>query len=320
MAAQLDVDLLDAWDIGPVLHAQQPATGTINQTWLITTTKGRYVLRAYRHRERLPVEREHAIIAYAVAHGMPAVAPLPQPNGTTILEQEGCFYALFPHAPGKQFARADLGEREFAAMGHCLADLHGALKEYPAECVAQRSLHVDATATFAAIERLEAAIHAKSLFDETDQIVLRRLARRRAWLEQNANLEAPNLNALPWQVIHGDYQEANLFFEDGQVSAIIDWDQAYVAPRAWEVARTLHLALKFETAACQTFLAAYRALLPLPPDEIDMAMNCYSWMRAHDLWIYEALYFEQNQRVRQYITPGTFRPLVERWNTLKSFL
>lgn len=49
-------------------------------------------------------------------------------------------------------------------------------------------------------------------------------------------------------------------------------------------------------------------------------MRCAA--RAHDLWIYNALYVEHNQRVRQYIgpEPGTFSPLVERWEALKSFL
>lgn len=55
-----------------------------------------------------------------------------------------------------------------------------------------------------------------------------------------------DLSSLEQQVIHGDYQEINLFFEDGKVSAVIDWDQSYVAPRASEVVQTLHYVCKLE--------------------------------------------------------------------------
>ena len=30
-------------------------------------------------------------------------------------------------------------------------------------------------------------------------------------------------------------KEANLFFEEDRISAIIDWDQSFVAPRTWEI-------------------------------------------------------------------------------------
>ena len=68
-------DLLRAWEIGPIQSIAQPAAGTVNQTWLVTATTGRYALRTYRHHDRAPVAREHAIIAHVRARGLPAVGP-----------------------------------------------------------------------------------------------------------------------------------------------------------------------------------------------------------------------------------------------------
>lgn len=102
--------------------------------------------------------------------------------------------------------------------------------------------------------------------------------------------------------------------------AIIDWDQTYLAPRAWEIVRTLDLVCKFGVESCRAFLAGYRAHAPLDPAELDLAAMCYGLMRAHDLWLYQAIYFEGNDRVRKFVAPGQFEPLVDRWEQLKEHL
>jgi homoserine kinase type II len=303
---------LGAWPIGAVRSLAEPPSGAINRTLLVAAERGDYVLRGYRHRERGPVEREHALIAYARERGVPAVAPLPLPGGGTILERGGRFYALFPRAPGRQIDRAELDPAAAAAMGRALAELHRALACYPLAQVASRSFAVDRAATLAGLARLEAAVVAAAAPEPIDQHVLRQLRERRGWLDRAAP-PAGALEEHPWQAIHGDYQETNLFFAGGAVSAIIDWDQAYAAPRAWEVVRALHLALRFIPALCDAFLAGYRAALPLPDAELDHVAAHYCWLRAHDLWMYNAIYVERDERLRRFLEPGGFVPLSERW-------
>jgi Ser/Thr protein kinase RdoA (MazF antagonist) len=120
-----------AWGVGAIRAAALPDAGTVNRTVLLTTARGRFALRGYRHRDRGPVDREHALIAYAAARGVPAVAPLPLPGGGTVLERGGRCFALFPWAVGRQVARADVGAAEAAAMGAALGRLHLALRGFP---------------------------------------------------------------------------------------------------------------------------------------------------------------------------------------------
>lgn len=311
--------ILASWNIGAVESVAVPATGTINQTQIISTRAGRWVLRRYRRRDRIGVEREHALIAYARAQGVPAVAPVPLTEGTTILEHEGRSYALFPHAPGVQVARADLRSDQIAAMGVCLARLHVALASYPQAKVDQRSLVVDRTATLRAIDEFVTQIRSQSTLDISDEYALRRLAGQQRWIEQHHDTPI-ELDGLPQQVIHGDYTEANLFFDADQISAIIDWEQAYVAPRAWEIVRTIDLVFHFEAAACQILLNAYRQSLSVAWSELDRAALCYAAIRAHDVWMYEAAYGQGNDRVRQFWGPDGFVPLDERWHALRRTL
>jgi homoserine kinase type II len=310
--------ILDAWQLGPIRALAQPDSGTINEIVRATTDNGDYYLRAYRHPERAPYE--HAAIAHARARGLPAIGPLPLPGGSTLLERDGRSYALFPRAPGRQFGRGALGPGEVAAMGSFLATLHLALRDYPRSAGRPRSFRIDRAATLAGITRLEEVIRRRPGTDPIDAIAAARLAARRVWLERQPENAAVDHAVLDEQLIHGDYQETNVFFAAGQVSAVIDWDQTYVASRAWEIIRTLDLVFAFAPEPCRTFLAAYRTIQPLALADLDCAASAYGLMRAYDLWLYTAYYLEGNDRVGRLITPGTFVPISDNWASLRSAL
>jgi hypothetical protein len=74
------------------VHASRPETGTVDEPRSLTMDGGRFVLRGYRHVDREPVEREHAVIARVPARGLSAVGPLPLRNCATVHEEDGRFY------------------------------------------------------------------------------------------------------------------------------------------------------------------------------------------------------------------------------------
>lgn len=313
-------DLLRAWPIGTVRSVARSAAGTVNRTWLVIASAGRYALRTYRHHERSPIAREHAIIAHVQRSGVPAIGPLPLASGGTILEWEGQFHALFPAAPGRQIARSALSPAAALAMGTCLGGLHHALTDLPERWAVQRTFAIDRGATLAGIERLEAIVRARPRHDATDVAALAWLVGQRAWLLRSGSDARIDLSALERQVIHGDYQETNLFFMPGRVSAVIDWDQTFSAPRAWELVRAMHLAFAFAPALCRPFLAAYCASFPLPLADLDRAVAAYALKVGHDLWLYEEYYLHGNGRVRQFFQPGGFMSPATLWNRLRPAL
>ncbi|HEU5229596.1 MAG TPA: phosphotransferase [Ktedonobacteraceae bacterium] len=315
-------DICWAWNLASILATWTPETGTIHRTLLLKTATANYALRAYRYtaEERWRVVCEHALIAYVREHNLPAIAPVSLSNGATILEHAGRFYALYPFAPGQQVMRRHLMAGEIAAMGTFLGQLHRILRDYPHERVPHRSLSVDHAATLSNIGSIETAIRSQKHLSEQDQQALSQLAERRSWLMTAQPSSEEAFSSVEQQVIHGDYQETNLFFAEGKVSAIIDWDQAYVAPRAWEIVRTLHYVFQLDEVACGTFLNAYRQAMPLAFHELEVVATAYEWIKAHDLWHYEALYLEGNQRVRPFLQPEPFFLFANRWQTLRNFL
>lgn len=300
--------LLTAWQVGTVLAVHVPLTGSINATLLVQTSTGQYALRAYLRADRASIAREHRLISHATRRGVLAVAPLPERDGATLLEQDGQRYALFPAAQGYQRSRAELASADAAAMGRCLAELHTALADAPPRLARLRSFSCDRDATLAMIDHyLERA--------DGDPLLTRHLQGQRAYLEADAEASV-DLSGLPQQIIHGDFTETNLFFEGGRVSAIIDWENSYVAPRAWEVARTLHLAFHFDLASCVAFVAGYCALRPLALAELDLATRAYAQMRAHDLWMIDTLLNRGDPRPRRFLDPAGFQPVLPRWRAI----
>jgi homoserine kinase type II len=308
-----------AWNLPPLLSTEVPPTGTIHHIQVLNTSDGVYILRQYRYSlaERWPIECEHALSTYVQAQGLPASAPLPLPTGETILEHERYFYALFRCVRGSQLSREQLTLREAVAMGRFLGELHHVLHHYPHHLVPHRSFNVDRAATFLKIEELERAIRSRSRVADVDLQILAQLSQRRTWLTSASSVDEQDFSLLEQQVIHGDYQETNLFFEQDNISAVIDWDQAYVAPRAWEVVRTLHYAFKLDPALCQAFLDAYNSVFSLSFADLNAAASLYGWKRANDVSHYEEIYLKNNERMQTFLQPGgRFTPFIERWSSL----
>ncbi len=150
-------------------------------------------------------------------------------------------------------------------MGHCLAEIHRALADLPDGVLTPRMPVIDRAATLSEIDRLSEC--SRRGHHTHDPVVLHCLASQRAYIESLPANTVIDLALLPLQPIHGDYTETNLFFEHGTVSAIIDRDQAYLAPRAWEVIRVMHLVFEFNAGLAGPFHAAYRTVLPLTMEE-----------------------------------------------------
>jgi homoserine kinase type II len=252
---------------------------------------------------------------------VPAIAPLPLPGGGTVLERAGRCFALFPWAAGRQVARAAVGAAETAAMGAALGRLHLALRDFPPAGLPRRP-EPDAPerrATLARMDRLAAVIRAAGPADPVAAAALARLAGQRAYLKRRPapGPRAPDAPATQAaQPIHGDYQETNLFFAGGRVSAVIDWEQPRLAPPAWEVLRALDFVFGFEPGRCRRFLGAYRAERPLPLADLEAAAAAYDRYTSHSLWVLETLYLEGDRRVARFLqAPDAvpFVPVAERW-------
>ena len=175
--------------------------------------------------------------------------------------------------------------------------------------------------TLSEITRYEALIQAFPNPEDSESYALGRLNGRREWIEKHAEETTDGLTALKHQVIHGDYQEKNVFFDErGEVVALIDWDNAWTAPPEWEIIRTLNFVMEFDPDRGRTFAEGYREFRDLDLEALDRAAWAYAVSRSHSLWLYEDIYVRGNERARRFLRPGPFKPVYDRWIPVRDVL
>ena len=264
------------YDTGTCRTAQKIERGYVNETWLVETTTGCYVLKR-RHpvlRQAGLVAAQHALIEYLHSAGFPAPRTLRARSGRTFLELGEDVYELQDYIPGKLCDRArpahiaaaartlGLYHRLVSGFDHpalhrsperfCPAMLEGILGH-----LSQDSAHRPTAQTERVLHRL--ASHARQLATHLGQ-----------------------LDRLPQLVIHGDYYAENIIFSGDRVVGVVDYDQARWSARVQEVAEAViyfaqertarfgHIVysgvLELDTA--RRFLAAYADIVSLSDTEI----------------------------------------------------
>jgi Ser/Thr protein kinase RdoA (MazF antagonist) len=195
-------------------------------------------------------------------------------------------------------------------MGSMLARIHLALADLPGGPEA----HDPIAPLQHTLERIETLISMAQGHPDQDRVswVIDDLTTRSRWLRAQRQ-RPPSQPTTASQVIHGDYQDTNVFFERGDVSCVIDWDKARREVPARELTRALNHALGMEPLLCQAFLTGYRAVAPMTPDQLEEAADWFSYQQAHSLWLIEQLLVHNNDRVEALIDHKPFKPFSQLW-------
>jgi Ser/Thr protein kinase RdoA (MazF antagonist) len=290
----------------------------MNDIAIVTTASDKVVLRGHRCRERWRVELEHRVMAFARDRGIPVPDLIATPTGEHIIEREGRFYSLSRYAIGQQPHRDTIDTAHAEAMGRALASLHVALEPFPTDNAPRARRAQSYEPTLRRIDELLACVAAVEQPSQQDAWALERLRTRAEWLHEHAETQHPTVEGE--QMVHGDYQDTNLFFNDGRVSAIIDWDKAEVRAPGEEVVRAMHLSLGLDPSRSNAFLAGYRSGATLSDHHLRTGAIAYGQQRICDLWLYETIYLHRDDRARRFLTPGPFIPFTDQWEPLQTAL
>lgn len=189
------------------------------------------------------IRYEHRLLGWLADRGLSfaVAAPLPNRAGDTLGAADGSCYALFPFLPGRPVDYANL--RQLANVGAGLAELQAALADYPMDARPEMS-------GFEALGSIHPAIpHPQSLLPSHLKLPDREpFVSRLAWLREEvagvrAFLDGP-FQALPRQVIHGDFVPSNTLHAGARLTAIVDFEFAGPDARAMDVASGLYYSLR----------------------------------------------------------------------------
>lgn len=232
--------LVDAFDLGRIIHMDEALTTQCNITEPFRTGQGTFMIRI-RHGEDFGerVAFIHAVMHYLRENGLPVCEVMRRPDGSTwtlwgdrIVE----IHRYIPHEPGLH-----RDWRRMHAAASSLGDLHKALYRYhrdlppvppemrndlqPAECWnmiphAERNLetYIDSASS-------EDAAIARGVLAEAREAIIPLLD----------NYER-TLGNLPWMLVHGDFHFWNLLFRSDDVVGIVDFDFLQERERLFDIA------------------------------------------------------------------------------------
>ncbi len=312
-------DVLQAWQIEPVQRIDRATSGTMNETFIVTTDVRQVVLRRHRRTDLSQIEHEHDVVAHARHRGIPTPAALVDPDGNRVVERGGAYYSLFALARGGQLPHDQLNPPRAWSMGQLLGRLHLALADYPVSSSVGERRH-SGSETAAQIEHLLRRVEEHPDPDERDHWATEHLRTKLSWLDTHPEPVRHPVAAESVQQIHGDYQHTNLFFVGDTVVDVIDWDKTEARWPLDEIIRTLALPLGLRPELGAAMITGYRSVHDLSLDELDLAAANYSYGQVHGHWLFEGIYLSQDDRLRIFLEPGPFVPFTDRWAAFRPSL
>jgi homoserine kinase type II len=263
-----------AFDIQP--RRVMAAGGTAGRTWRVETAAGPCFMRCRgtRTASEARVAFDHAVRKHLAQRGYPTAAP------AAYARVDGRAYELYPWIDGQGYSRA-IAEPARTSAARALARLHDLTADLQAECES----HVPQFTHF------DPPIAARPRFDDPAAFldVIDRFGHRgaRDRVEWFAKTYDELYARLPHGVIHGDYNSANLLFDDkGEVAGVFDYDWAWRDTRVRDIGDgmlffgatrdseldggdiwSLTACPTLDTDAMRGFVDAYEQISPLSDDE-----------------------------------------------------
>ncbi len=243
------------FELGEVRQLEAlPHQGYSNFNARLDTDRGTYVLRRYTEQPAEKITHELRLIDWLDAQGLPVVPPVRDPDGRarcTPDRRQPAPWVVFPFVDGEEPEALPATARK---MGELAARLHQ-LPEGPWKDKDRENL-LSLRTTLAIADSLRG----------TDTSPARRF--RKA-----IDLLAPGVHDadLPTGLVHGDLFPDNTIFREGNLVAVLDWEEACVDHYLFDLAMAMHgfcyLAEEWRPELSRSFLAGYEARRPLAPDE-----------------------------------------------------
>ncbi|MFA6158320.1 MAG: phosphotransferase [Candidatus Paceibacterota bacterium] len=277
----------------------------------------RYFLKGYRFDDGEQVAEIHKIKFFFSSEGVPVILPLRNSEGNTYFSIDGKYYALFPFVKGVHHNRGSMPSAAVSALGTFLAKLHkaGAKCNFP---VRGTFKHKGPERFKVGAEEILGIIRSKKSLDYFDEKALEGLEFKMV-VSQRDGVDVDTLLIDPFVLLHGDFHEQNVFFDDAmQIKYVFDFEKAVMGPRAFEFWRSADYMFLNGTFSddrlthVAAYLKAYNRENPISKPELARGLEIYYQRIIHSLWIEKEHYLEGSTRTDHFLDNETVKYLSEK--------
>lgn len=297
-----------------VKHFTKVDEGYLSDNQIIGAGNANYFLKKYRFTQEKRIKTIHAVKFFFAEAGIPVILPLKNKHLASFFRFEDYYYSLFPFVTGRRLNRGNLPADALKASAKLLADLHRVGTNAEISSLREHSGAWNRKQFMAEAKRVLQVIEHKRSKDPFDELALETLNLKLALASRN-NAQYDDFGLQNDHLIHGDYHEENLFFnENDQVKYVFDFEKTRLAPRTFEVIRSVNFICFSDTGYCPVFdqqsfsnaliyLQTYHAHYPLRKNEFTNACKAYYLGKVHSLWVETEHYLHQNTRTDVFLKP-----------------
>jgi Ser/Thr protein kinase RdoA (MazF antagonist) len=292
---QLIPDVTNAFGLGSPARLEPPTIG-MNRNWQVTTPAGTFAVKQLLDHSPDQARRTHTVLDALAVRGFPAPSPLVLPHGDTVFDHACGSFTIAPWMPGVLREGVDLAMPECVAAGHLLGELHhhldAVLPPEPAAAASKSATPpADPRAALDTINHYIDLIEARPVRDDFDEQANRMLQTRREYITGQAHRRPVGSTWLaPHGWIHGDFQQFNLLWDQGRISAVLDWDRLCVA---WPVGEVVRAAIflfmsrergEVDLDRVSAFVAGYRETRSVTDAQLLDAVHRWWWDYLCGIW------------------------------------
>lgn len=225
----------------------------MNQCYRVEARRTLLFLKSYTTRFYQPDQIQRACEVQSLTRraGLPAPRIILNKKGSAVTVTQAGFYVLSEFVAGREYVRGNVPSSTAYHMGMALGGLQNFLKGLGEAVPMQLTDPIVGTARLQSLlvcaEARQKEAGSRGItrgitrgIIGVDAVACRLLRYKIEALHRNTALFA-DVQGLPAQWVHGDYQVSNLIFDGaGQVTAILDFDQLQRRPRGLEMMRALN--------------------------------------------------------------------------------
>jgi len=208
------VELAASFDLGVVQSFSPIAAGTINTNIAVETDRGRYFVRLNEGKAEADVAWEARLITELAAAGVTTPPPLVAKDGRPYAECMRKWASAFPWRAGTHVSADHVTPAIAERFGTALGELHRAGLALPAAWRRGSIYDLDHLQTrFERFGRVDDKALAYAIAIVREELIVARAAK-------------PIRAAATQGIIHGDLFRDNVLWDGGDISAILDFEQA----------------------------------------------------------------------------------------------
>lgn len=285
LGAEELAELASVFDLGPVTRSAPITAGTINSNFDVETATGRWFVRVNEGKAEVDVAWEARLVDALAARGVTTPPPVPARDGRPYapLANARKWVSVFPWRSGRHLAASEVTPVLARTLGGALARLHVAGRDLPPSW--RRGSIYDHDHLETRYARF--ATNCDPMLARATEVLGEELAYCRA--------AAAIRRRATTGIIHGDLFRDNVLWNDAELVAILDFEQASGGSLAYDLAVAINDwcwtgVPRIDLA--EALLAGYQAVRPLAltdrealPIEVRAAAARFTITRITDVYL-----------------------------------